>query len=58
MIIFRGREPDFSNVILGTSFLSSIIAVLLWAVQMLDITFIVIPIIFLAGSVFFKLWKG
>lgn len=58
MIIFRGREPDFSNVLLGTFFISSIVGVLLWAINWLDVSIVAIPIILLAGTVFYKLWQG
>lgn len=57
LVIFRNQGP-FSRVALGVSFISSLIAIMLWSIGALSFTILLMPLVFLMIMIFINIFGG
>jgi hypothetical protein len=57
IVIFR-NTGEFKSVILGVSFMVTLFAVLLWAIQWIGIHILLFPLVVLMFSVIINIWGG
>ena len=58
MLFAAWQHRDKKAAVIGSSFITTIVAILLWAVGFISATIIIFPLLLLLGGIFVKLFSG